>query len=223
MMAGVLLAAGNSTRMGRPKALVQTQGESFIAHGILHLWSACDVVIVVLGANARTVRKKTEEEFVRLIGSPQFARDLKQSKRQAADEMEVHFVVNAKWRSGMFSSVRAGIESALGESPEAVLVLPVDHPDVKPATILDLAVVMQQALAASRSPKVRRSFSYALVPRYQRRRGHPVVLSPALAREVVKDKDAEHLSDAVRRNARLVGYLDVKDSGVVRNRNRPGD
>jgi CTP:molybdopterin cytidylyltransferase MocA len=119
--------------------------------------------------------------------------------------------------------VVAGLRSALETAPEAVLVLPVDHPDVKPATILDLAVVMQQALGASRSTKVRKAFSYALVPRHQRRRGHPVVLSPALALAVTKDAEAENLSDAVRRNARLVGYIDVKDPGVVRNRNRPGD
>lgn len=223
MMAGVLLAAGNSTRMGGPKALVQTQGASFIAQGILHLWSACDVVVVVLGADAAKIRKQTEAEFVRLIGSPKFARDIKRSKRERSDEMEVHFEVNTKWKRGMLSSVVAGLRSALEAKPEAVLVLPVDHPDVKPQTILDLAVVMQQALGASRNAKVRKGFSYALVPRYQRRRGHPVVLSPALAFAVTKDAEAENLSDGVRRNARLVGYLDVKDPGVVRNRNRPGD
>jgi len=32
-----------------------------------------------------------------------------------------------------------------------------------------------------------------------------------------------HLADAVRRSARLVGYLDVRDAGVTRNVNRPGD
>ena len=65
--------------------------------------------------------------------------------------------------------------------------------------------------------------AYALVPRYRRRRGHPVALSPALARAVAADRDAGDLSDAVRRNARLVGYLDCADAGVVRNRNQPGD
>ena len=223
MMAGVLLAAGGSTRMGRPKALVRSQGESFIAHGIVHLWAACDVVVVVLGSNAATVRKKTEEEFVKLIGSPQFARDLKKSKRKADDEMEVHFVVNARWKRGMLSSAVEGLRAVAELKPEAVLVLPVDHPNVKPETVLDLAVVMQQALAASRSSKVKQTFSYALIPRHGRRRGHPVVLSPALAQAVTRDTEAVDLSDAIRRNARLVGYLDVKDAGVTRNRNRPGD
>ena len=35
--------------------------------------------------------------------------------------------------------------------------------------------------------------------------------------------NAEDLSDAVRRNARLVGYVDVTDAGILRNRNTPRD
>ena len=37
------------------------------------------------------------------------------------------------------------------------------------------------------------------------------------------DGDATDLSDSVRRNARLVGYLDVPDGGVIRNRNTPDE
>ena len=66
-------------------------------------------------------------------------------------------------------------------------------------------------------------FSYALVPRFRGRRGHPLALSAALARAVAKDAAARDLSDAVRRSARLVGYLDVRDAGITRNVNRPGD
>jgi CTP:molybdopterin cytidylyltransferase MocA len=115
-----------------------------------------------------------------------------------------------------------------------VVVLPVDHPSVRPSTVLDLATVMAQALYAARvrrarprgrtAAKGRRAgLSYALVPRLRGRRGHPVVLSAALAHAVARDAAAGNLSDAVRRNARLVGYLDVRDPGVLRNVNRPGD
>jgi CTP:molybdopterin cytidylyltransferase MocA len=60
-----------------------------------------------------------------------------------------------------------------------------------------------------------------VVPRYRRRRGHPVVLTAALADAIASDPKAEDLSDAIRRNARLIGYLDVRDAGVIRNVNRP--
>jgi hypothetical protein len=50
-----------------------------------------------------------------------------------------------------------------------------------------------------------------------------VALSRALAHAVTKDVAADNLAEAVRRNARLIGYFDVGDPGVVRNRNTPRD
>jgi len=223
MMVGVLLAAGASTRMGRPKALAKIGPESFIAHGIRNLWCACDTVVVVLGKDAAAIRRRTEEEFVRLVGTGCFDEELHAAHRHKAQKLEVHFVVNRAWRKGMYSSARAGLAKALRFGPEAVMVLPVDHPAVKPATVHSLATVMAQALRASRTSKVRVGFSYALVPRFRGRRGHPLALSAALARAVAKDAAARDLSDAVRRSARLVGYLDVRDAGITRNVNRPGD
>ncbi|HEY6866068.1 MAG TPA: NTP transferase domain-containing protein, partial [Candidatus Eisenbacteria bacterium] len=140
-----------------------------------------------------------------------------------AGRLEVAFVVNRAWRRGMLGSARLGLGAALRARPEAVLLAPVDHPSVRPRTVTDLARVMLAALAACRTPRIRARFSYALVPRHRRRRGHPVALSPALARAVAADGGAAHLSDAIRRSARLVGYLDVTDAGVVRNRNTPRD
>ena len=65
-----------------------------------------------------------------------------------------------------------------------------------------------------------RRFAYG---RHRHDRGHPLALSPALAGAIAADRKAKDLSDAVRRNARLVGYLDVDDPGVLRNVNRSGD
>jgi CTP:molybdopterin cytidylyltransferase MocA len=223
MMVGVLLAGGASSRMGRAKALVKTGGESFTAHGIRNLWCACDTVIVVLGADAARIRRRTEEEFVRLVQAGCFDQELHAAHRHKAQKLEVRFVVNREWRKGMYSSARAGLAEAVKLRPAAVLVLPVDHPTVRAGTVLDLATVMAQALRAARTPQTRSGFSYALVPRCAGRRGHPLALSSGLARAIVKDGAAEDLSDAVRRSARLVGYLDVRDPGITRNVNRPGD
>jgi CTP:molybdopterin cytidylyltransferase MocA len=228
MMVGVLLAAGASTRMGRPKALAKAGRESYIARGVRNLWCACDTVVVVLGADAKRIRKRVEDEFVRLVGSGCFDQELHAAHRHQAQKLEVRFVVNRGWKRGMYSSARVGLQAALKYAPMGLFVLPVDHPSVRPGTVLDLATVMAQALRAAHGParrkKARRTgFSYALVPRRRGRRGHPIVLTGALARAVAKDAAAADLSDAVRRNARLVGYLDVRDAGITRNVNRPGD
>jgi CTP:molybdopterin cytidylyltransferase MocA len=223
MIVGVLLSAGASSRMGRPKALVRAHGGSFVVQGIRHLGSACDRVVVVLGSGAARIREAAARDLERLAGDrPRRARR-KLALVPARGHLEVRFAVHGGWRRGMLSSARAGLRAALRERPEAVLVLPVDHPAVRPRTVTDLARALLQALAACRTPGERARFSYALIPRYRRRRGHPVALSPALARAVAADEGAEHLSDAIRRNARLVGYLEVRDAGVIRNRNRPRD
>ncbi len=221
MMVGVLLAGGASTRMGRPKALVRSGSESFLAGGVRRLWAACDSVVVVLGANARTIQARTEEEFERLVTSGRLNDDLQQAHRHGAAGFEVRFAVNPRWKQGMFASVRCGLESALELRPTAVMLLPVDHPSVKPITVASLAGVMLQALAACRRGTERDQFSYALIPRFRGQRGHPIAISPYLTRAVVADRTAESLSESIRRNARMVGYLDVHDRGVVVNRNTP--
>jgi nicotine blue oxidoreductase len=222
VIAGVLLAAGRSSRMGSPKALARANGESFAARGIRGLWSACDRVVVVLGADAPRIRRAIEVEFESLVGAGRLARELAHA-RSGEGPLEAAFVVNRAWRRGMFGSARAGLHAALRGHPAAVLVMPVDHPGVADRTVADLTRVMLGALAACPNDAERARFSYALVPRYRRHRGHPLALSPALARAVASDAGAANLSDAVRRNARLVGYLDVTDPEVARNRNTPRD
>lgn len=224
MMVGVLLAGGASRRMGSSKALRRIPGGSFLAHGVRHLWTACDAVVVVLGADAARVRRGIEEEFERLVRAGRLHDDLAHARQQGTSGLEVRFVVNRAWQGGMLSSARAGLKVALALKPEVVMVLPVDHPAIEPRTCAQLALLMHGAVAAYRSTHGKRQrFAYALIPRYRRRRGHPIALTPQLAREVAADRGARDLSDAVRRNARLVGYMDCTDPGVVRNRNTPRD
>jgi CTP:molybdopterin cytidylyltransferase MocA len=221
---GIVLAAGASRRMGRPKALVRSRDESFVAHAVRHLWSACDEVVVVLGAHARKIRPAVEAEFERLVATGRLHEDLAAAHRHGARGLSVRFATNPQWPKGMLGSVRVGLQQALRLRPDAVLLLPVDHPRVRPATVNGLAEAMFAALSAYGGGKRGRRtnpFAYALVPRYRRRRGHPVALSPALARAIVLDRGATDLSDAIRRNARLVGYLDATDPGVLINQNRP--
>jgi CTP:molybdopterin cytidylyltransferase MocA len=232
VIAGVLLAAGASRRMGRSKPLLRARGASFLAHGVRHLWSACDSVVVVLGAGAGTVRAVAEAEFERLVTAGALHDELQSAHRHGATGLEARFVVNPAWRRGMYSSVRFGLREAVSLRPQSILLLPVDHPAVRAVTVQALGAAMLEALLTYKGDRrvgPRRSatrpqgFAYALVPRYRKQRGHPIALSPALARAVAADEEADNLSDAVRRNARLVGYLDCADPGVVLNRNRPRD
>ena len=108
MTAGIILAAGESRRMGYPKALLRYREETFLDR-LVGLFSArCAPVIVVLGAEAERVRAGL--------------------RRTAA------FVVNGDYTQGMTSSLKCGLR-ALPEEAEGVLFTLVDHPAVAAETL----------------------------------------------------------------------------------------
>jgi CTP:molybdopterin cytidylyltransferase MocA len=220
MIVGVLLAAGASSRMGSSKALVRLGGQSFLVRGVRALWSVCDTVIEVLGADGQRVCREVNDEFAALVERGLAAPDLRGGPKQRSGELELRFAFNPRWPQGMLSSARVGLAQALRHKPTGVLLMPVDQPDVKPATVQALGAMLAQALV-SFGGKSSNGFAYGLVPRHRGQRGHPVALSSALADAVRRDRGARDLADGIRRNARLVGYLDVADKGVTSNRNTP--
>ena len=103
-VAAIILAAGESTRMGRPKALLDWGGRTLLQHQIDTLSEVgCDPIVVVLGARAHQIRART---------------------RCTAT---CRLVENAAYRSGRASSLRIGAR-ALADSVEAVLIASVDGP-----------------------------------------------------------------------------------------------
>ena len=104
----VILAAGSSSRMGRPKQTLQFQGMSLIKRATLAaLDGMCRPVVVVTGAQA----------------------DL---SRRELDQLDVHEAFNPDWETGMGSSVRTGIERLISIDAEVagVVLLLCDQPHV---------------------------------------------------------------------------------------------
>ncbi|CAN5715711.1 nucleotidyltransferase family protein [soil metagenome] len=90
-VAGLLLAAGAGTRLGRPKALVELDGQRLVDRGVQLLRAGgCDPVIVVLGAAATAV----------------------------PDAEVVH---NPDWHSGMGSSLRVGLSALPDDTTAVVV------------------------------------------------------------------------------------------------------
>jgi nicotine blue oxidoreductase len=111
-VAGILLAAGQGSRLGRPKALVELDGQALVTRGIELLRDGgAEPLIVVAGA--------VPLDLPGVIG--------------------VH---NRDWRTGMGSSLRAGL-AALPGSAGAVVIALVDQPLVGPEAVRRLIAAFQ--------------------------------------------------------------------------------
>lgn len=115
--AAVVLAAGASTRMGRPKALLRHRDRSFVACAVeLARAAGCAPIVVVSGAQS------------------------------LADEplAPALCVVHERWRLGQLSSLQAGL-AALPVDIPGVLVLTVDRPHLEPTTVAALVAAFRGA------------------------------------------------------------------------------
>ena len=116
-------------------------------------------------------------------------------------------VVNPDPSRGMFSSLQTGMAEAEGD---ALVVLPADMPFVQSGTVAILLDVF-----ASRPAVVS--------PRYQGKRGHPVILPPSLRDEIRAAEPAITLHDILKKHPDLRVDVDVQDRGVVRDVDRVSD
>lgn len=105
MYTAILLAAGRSSRMGRPKGLLQWKGKPLIRHQLEQLGlSRIDKIIVVLG-----YQPEIYEPFM----------DHKDGK--------VTILKNENWQQGKSSSILKGL-SAIGNHCRAILFVNIDQP-----------------------------------------------------------------------------------------------
>src|SRR4029077_8617207 len=108
--AGVILAAGASSRMGRDKALLPWRDGTFLSAAIRALQPVTELVIVVAGANAASLEP-------------------------IADSQAAFLVVNPNPQQGQFSSLQVGLQEVLNRGRDAAVITLVDRPPVSPATV----------------------------------------------------------------------------------------
>ena len=111
--AGVVLAAGASSRMGRDKALLPWQGGTFLSAAIRALQPVTDFVLVVGGANAGDLEPIVNAHAAFLV-------------------------VNPDPQQGQFSSLRIGLQEVLNRGRDGAIVTLVDRPPADVATIQGL-------------------------------------------------------------------------------------
>ncbi len=110
-MAGVVLAAGTSTRMGRNKLFMELEGETLVRRAVGRVSKAgVDPLFVVLGHEAELVQK-------------------------ALEGIRYQPVLNLEYERGVNSSLRAGIHAVAETAAGAAVVVLADMPFVTTAMI----------------------------------------------------------------------------------------
>jgi molybdenum cofactor cytidylyltransferase len=111
--AGVILAAGQSSRMGSDKALLTWRGKSFLTAAIDSLKPVTQLVMVVTGQNSETLKP--------LIWA------------NAA-----YLVINPNPEQGQFKSLQVGLHEVLNNGRDAAIITHVDRPPAAAATLQKL-------------------------------------------------------------------------------------
>ncbi|RME87603.1 MAG: putative selenium-dependent hydroxylase accessory protein YqeC, partial [Anaerolineae bacterium] len=131
-VAGILLAAGGSTRFGQPKQLLTYRGQPFVRRiAQTALQAGLSPLVVVTGAHAARVE-------------------------DALAPLPVNIVHNPAWRSGQASSIRVGLETVLAGHPVgAAIFLLADQPQVSLPLLRSLVEEHARTLSPVVAPLVR--------------------------------------------------------------------
>ncbi len=195
----VVLSAGRSTRMGKPKALLRVAGRPLLEHHVrTYVAHGCRTVVVVLGYQA--------DRLIRAI---------------RLDPARV--AINPDPDRGQFSSVQTGLRTVWDladherEPPRhadtdipAAYVTPLDCPPVS-------REVLEALFLRLRAP----DRPAAVVPLADGRSGHPVLLGKVAVRQVLTSPATDSLAQTLTRLEDHLARLETGDEEILWNLNTP--
>ena len=190
-IAAVVLAAGFSTRMGQPKALLPFGGKPLLACVIETIAAAGGIapIVVVTGHAAEAVGKILAD-----LANP-----------------AVHPVTNPAYATGgMLSSVQTGVAAVMGKA-DAFFVVLGDQPMVRPATLAAMAGAWRD-----KRPRV-------LLPTFDGKHGHPILLSVEGADEILSLPPEATLKSYTSTQSERTLELPIDDPAVLADIDTPAD
>ena len=123
--------------------------------------------------------------------------------------LDVSIVVNENYNAGQITSVIAGIDKGVTPGADGILLHPVDHPLVS----VDVVRKLLAAFDGTRGSIV--------LPKFEGRRGHPVIFSSALFEELREAPLSVGARSVVWSHASEVVEVKTNDEGIVQNVDTP--
>jgi len=190
-LCAVILAAGESTRMGKDKALLPWPpgaigGQTFLSSAIEALQPFSEMVIVVTGANEAALAP-----IVYATGAS--------------------LVVNPAPERGQFSSLQVGLQEVLSHGRDAAMVTLVDRPPLSAGTVQLLCSAFAEAA----------NDTWAVVPEYGGKHGHPILLARELIEAFLKAPPTANAREIEHQHLQRIAYVNVDDPLVTLNVNTP--
>jgi molybdenum cofactor cytidylyltransferase len=195
--AGVILAAGESSRMGTDKALLpwppQVAGQApskntFLSAAIRSLTLATDFILVVVGKNEAALAPIAYANGAAVVTNPDPSR-------------------------GQFSSLQVGLHEVLNRGRDAAVITLVDRPPVGSATVQ----LLRDAFEAATQDV------WAVVPEVSGKHGHPYLVGRELIEVFLQAPPTASARDIEHRYQNHIRYLAVDDPFVALNINTPDD
>jgi molybdenum cofactor cytidylyltransferase len=195
--AGVILAAGDSSRMGTDKALLPwpplvagqpPSKDTFLSAAIGSLLSGTDFVLVVAGKNEPALAPIVYASGASLITNPDPGR-------------------------GQFSSLQLGLHEVLNRGRDAAIITLVDRPPVSAATV----ELLRDAFDCSPEN------IWAVVPEFSGKHGHPYLAGRELMEAFLQAPATASARDVERTHQDHIQYVEVSDPFVALNINTPED
>jgi molybdenum cofactor cytidylyltransferase len=195
--AGLILAAGDSSRMGRDKALLPwppsaggkaLSNETFLSAAIRSLSLATEFVLVVVGKNEAALSPIIYAQGASLVVNPNPDR-------------------------GQFSSLQVGLHEVLNHGRDAAMVTLVDRPPARTTTVQALHDAFETA-----DQNV-----WAVVPEFSGKHGHPYLVGREMIEAFLRVPATSIARDIEHQHQRHIQYVRVEDPLVVLNINTPED
>ena len=207
----LLLAAGDSERMGTPKALLAWRGQPLLSHQLQQIQkSGVAECVVVLGRDAGSLAPLVRRPF--------------------RPGWKARAVVNPRHSDGKCSSIKAGLTSLVAR-PDGILIVPVDQPlDHRLVDALLQAAAEEwlrrtpAARTGSRDREDGPTRRLILIPTSEGRRGHPPLFHGTLLPELLGIQEVtEGLKSVLRRRPERVREVPWNGSDILLNLNTPID
>ena len=196
-LCGVILAAGESTRMGRDKALLPwppaahgvapSTGETLLSAAITALKPFTDAVIVVAGKNAEKLAPVVSAHGASLVKNPAPER-------------------------GQFSSMQTGLSEVLAGGYNAAMITLVDCPPLSTGSLKQLRLTFDEALQNGK---------WGVAPENDGKHGHPLLAGHELIVAFLSAPATSNAREVKHTFAEFIVHVPVPDSLVSVDVNTP--